>query len=374
LARDESVALFAFRNVYAAAPLVANPLFRGEASGRLTPEAIDWIGTGQRLRTFFALGMGVAFPMDTAQRGTQIVDWSIAAELIKLAVDVGREYGHPERVICGAGADSVRNPSRCSMADVIDSYVAQTRFIQERGATPILFPNTILPQRFPSQSSYEKLIDSVMEQVEGDVYLHWLGAAFNGHMASYWGHEDVQEAAEKTVLPLMERHQDKIRGIKLSTLDQGLEESMRERIGAHAQIVLTGDDFNFPHLIEGNDRGFSHALLGIFGGTASVAAKALELLAQGDSQGYHALMDPLAQLSRHIFEPPTGEYKVGLTLIAYLNGEQSHFRMVGGIEGHRSLLHLVELFKLADAALVLADPQEAYERFRPILIQGGCRV
>ena len=171
LKRDNSIDIFVFRNVYAAAPLVANPFFSIEKTGGITPESIDWDGTRERLRAFFELGMGLAFPMDTAQRGSQIVDWTIAGELIRLGIDVGKACGHPERVICGAGVDSVQIPSQCSMQEVIDSYVTQIAFIQELGGTPIVFPNSILPARFPSQSHYEQLIDGIIEKVDGPVYL-----------------------------------------------------------------------------------------------------------------------------------------------------------------------------------------------------------
>jgi gamma-glutamyltranspeptidase len=64
-------------------------------------------------------------------------------------------------------------------------------------------------------------------------------------------------------------------------------------------------------------------------------------------------------LSRHIFKAPTRFYKTGVVFLAYLNGLQDHFAMVGGQQSARSLQHLSELFRLADKARVLADPELA---------------
>ena len=80
---------------------------------------------------------------------------------------------------------------------------------------------------------------------------------------------------------------------------------------------------------------------------------------RGDLDAYWKIFEPTVPLSRHIFKAPTQFYKTGVVFLAYLNGHQSHFVMVGGQQSARSLLHLIEAFKLADAAGLIRDPDLA---------------
>ncbi len=57
--------------------------------------------------------------------------------------------------------------------------------------------------------------------------------------------------------------------------------------------------------------------------------------------------------------------------LAYLNGLQEHFTMIGGQQSSRSLQHLAELFRLADKARVLANPALAVERMKRVLVLHG---
>ena len=57
--------------------------------------------------------------------------------------------------------------------------------------------------------------------------------------------------------------------------------------------------------------------------------------------------------------------------MAYLNGHQDHFTLVGDQESARSTLHLAELFRLADAAGLLRDPEQAISRMRAVLATRG---
>jgi len=76
-------------------------------------------------------------------------------------------------------------------------------------------------------------------------------------------------------------------------------------------------------------------------------------------------------LSRHIFQAPTWHYKTGVVFMAWLNGHQDHFVMVGGQQSARSLMHFVELFKLADAAGLLLKPELAVARMKTLLAWHG---
>jgi len=142
--------------------------------------------------------------------------------------------------------------------------------------------------------------------------------------------------------------------------------AMRARLPTGVRMY-TGDDFNYDRLILGENGAYSDALLGIFDAIAPVAAAALRALDRGDVATYRAALAPTVPLARHIFEPPTLAYKTGIVFLAYLNGHQSHFRMLAGAEGARSRQHLTELFRLADAAGVLADRERAAERMGRVL-------
>ena len=50
--------------------------------------------------------------------------------------------------------------------------------------------------------------------------------------------------------------------------------------------------------------------------------------------------------------------------MAWLNGHQNHFSMIGGQQSTRSLQHFAELFRLADTANLLEQPELAVQRMR----------
>jgi hypothetical protein len=201
------------------------------------------------------------------------------------------------------------------------------------------------------------------------VIIHWLGDMFDPALAGYWGARDL-DAATETCLQIIVDHAAKVDGIKISLLDKDREIALRRRLPPSVKMY-TGDDFNYPELIQGDPHGYSHALLGIFDPIAPVASSAFQALDAGDLARYNALLAPTLPLSRHIFQAPTFYYKTGVVFLAYLNGHQQHFRMVGGQESARSIVHLAELFTLADRAGVLRDPDHAAARFRPLLALAG---
>ena len=57
--------------------------------------------------------------------------------------------------------------------------------------------------------------------------------------------------------------------------------------------------------------------------------------------------------------------------MAWLNGHQEHFVMVGGQQSARNVLHFAELFRLADAAGLLSDPELACKRMKQLLALNG---
>jgi Protein of unknown function (DUF993) len=174
----------------------------------------------------------------------------------------------------------------------------------------------------------------------------------------------------ETCLAIMQEHAAKIDGIKISLLSKEKEISMRRRLPGSVRMY-TGDDFNYAELIAGDEEGYSDALLGIFDAIAPAASAGLARLASGDVQGFHGILEPTVPLSRHIFKSPTRFYKTGVVFLAWLNGLQDHFLMIGGQESARSLIHLAELFRLADQARVLHDPELAAARMTRLLAVHG---
>jgi hypothetical protein len=209
----------------------------------------------------------------------------------------------------------------------------------------------------------------LLELSDKPVVLHWLGTAFDPALEGYWGSADL-DAATSVLLDVVAAHSDKVDGIKISLLDAQREIDLRRRLPAGVRMY-SGDDFHYPELIAGDEHGYSHALLGIFDAIAPAAAAALAALDRADAVGFESVMAPTVPLSRHIFRAPTRFYKTGIVFLAYLNGHQSHFTMVGGQQSARSLVHLAEVFRLADRAGLLVDTERACARMRAVLAVSG---
>ena len=209
----------------------------------------------------------------------------------------------------------------------------------------------------------------MLSQVRQPVIIHWLGDMFDPALAGYWGTRDLGTAMD-TAVAIINASAAKVDGVKISLLDKDREIAMRRRLDKTVKMY-TGDDFNYAELIAGDEHGYSHALLGIFDAIAPAAAASLAALAGGDLEKFHAILAPTVPLSRHIFQAPTRFYKTGVVFMAYLNGHQDHFTMVGGQESARSTLHLAELFRLADKAGLFRDPERAATRMKAVLAVRG---
>ena len=172
------------------------------------------------------------------------------------------------------------------------------------------------------------------------------------------------------MLTLINEHRSRIAGIKISLLEQEREVALRRRLPPEV-LMFTGDDFNYAELIEGDAHGHSHALLGIFDPIAPAAAAAFHALGAGDRERYRAILAPTVPLSRKIFEAPTQYYKAGVVFLAWLNGHQDHFAMVGGMQSARSALHYADIFRLADRAALLRDPELAATRMTHLMALHG---
>ncbi len=358
------------RIAYSAAHVVADPR---AAIDPWLQCAIDWDATVAYRKRLWSLGLGVAEAMDTAQRGMGL-DWPTSLELIRRSLDAAR--GHPgARIASGCGTDHLDIESVRSIDDVIRGYEEQMAAIEALGGRLILMASRALARVAKSPADYEKVYDRVLRQAREPVIIHWLGDMFDPALAGYWGSRDVN-AAMDTAVGIIGAHASKVDGVKISLLDKDKEIAMRRRLPAGVRMY-TGDDFNYAELIEGDGAGTedvhgkSDALLGIFDAIAPAASAALSALAQGNTQKFHDILGPTVPLSRHIFRAPTRFYKTGVVFMAWLNGHQSHFSMVGGQQSTRSLPHLCEIFRLADQANLLEQPDLATHRMQTLLTVHG---
>ncbi|SEL57701.1 Protein of unknown function [Variovorax sp. YR750] len=358
------------RIAYSAAHVVADPM---AAIDPWLQCAVDWDTTIAYRRHLFSLGLGVAEAMDTAQRGMGL-DWPTSLELIRRSLDAAKDV--PGALVAsGCGTDHLDIDSVKSVDDVIRGYEEQMAAIEALGGKLIVMASRALARVAKSPADYERVYDRILSQAKQPVVLHWLGDMFDPALAGYWGTKDV-DAAMDTALGIIAAHPDKVDGIKISLLDKDKEIAMRRRLPPGVRMY-TGDDFNYAELIAGDGfgseptHGKSDALLGIFDAIAPAASAALGALAQGNEKKFHDILGPTVPLSRHIFAAPTRFYKTGVVFMAWLNGHQKHFTMVGGQQSTRSLQHFAELFRLADAANLLEQPELAVRRMKTLLALHG---
>ncbi|MFF5841813.1 dihydrodipicolinate synthase family protein [Streptomyces massasporeus] len=347
---------FTSRTVFSAAHVVADPFADVSPD---SPAAVDWDATLAFRRHLWSHGLGVAEAMDTAQRGMGL-DWAGAAELIRRSAAEATSVGG--RIACGVGTDQIASGS---LAEVRAAYEEQLALVEESGAQAILMASRALAAAASSPEDYLEVYGHLLRQAAEPVVLHWLGPMFDPALEGYWGSADL-DAATDTFLEVIATHPDKVDGIKVSLLDARREIDIRRRLPKGVRCY-TGDDFNYPELIAGDEQGFSHALLGIFDPLGPLAAQAVRALDTGDVRGFRDLLDPTVGLSRHLFQTPTRFYKTGVVFLAWLAGHQSHFTMVGGLQSARSLPHFATAYELADGLGLFPDPKLAEERMKTLL-------
>ncbi|ADV11018.1 dihydrodipicolinate synthase family protein [Mesorhizobium ciceri] len=352
------------RIAYAAAHVVADPLAMTDPWSR---PVIDWERTMAFRHHLWRLGFRIAEAMDTSQRGMGF-DWANAQELIRRSIAEARTVDGAD-LASGAGTDHLAPAAAKTIDDVIKAYEEQFAFIEGLGGKAIMMASRALAAVAKGPDDYVSVYDRILSQSSGKVILHWLGDMFDPALRGYWGSENFEVALD-TVVAIIECHVGKVEGIKISLLDAGKEVALRNRL-PDGVVMFTGDDFNYPELIAGDEKRHSHALLGIFDAIAPVANAALAKLAEGDRAGFDALMAPTVPLSRKIFEAPTEYYKAGIVFMAWLNGHQDHFAMVGGMQSARGIRYYADVFRLADQAGLLADPELAVTRMKSLCTVAG---
>ena len=352
------------RVAFAAAHVVADPL---SAQDPWLEPAVDWDATIRFRRHLWALGFGVAEAMDTAQRGMGL-DWPTSLELMRRSIAAARDV--PGAFLAsGAGTDHFAPGPNVKVPDVIAAYEQQFEAIEKAGGRIIMMASRALAACTNSPDEYYRVYTKLLHQAREPVIVHWLGEMFDPALAGYWGYADHYKAME-VALMVIQANAAKVDGIKISLLDKQKEVDMRRRLPKNVRMY-TGDDYNFAELIEGDAQGHSDALLGIFDSIAPAASAALSALARDDRKAYHDALAPTVPLSRHIFGAPTRFYKTGVVFLAWLNGHQDHFVMVGGQQSARHIAHFAEAFRLADRAGLLRDPEAACARMRQLLAVHG---
>src|SRR5215469_12653289 len=351
------------RSAIAAAHVVADPL---AACDPWLDAPMDWDATIAYRRHLWRLGFGVAEAMDTAQRGMGL-DWKTSLELIRRSIEAAKSEGGAV-VFSGAGTDHLA-PGKYPIDAIIHAYEEQISAIEALGGRVIIMASRALAASARSPDDYGAVYDRILRQLRAPAIIHWLGDMFDPALAGYWGHKDL-DAATDVALDVIARNAAKVEGVKVSLLDRDREIAMRRRLPKSVKMY-SGDDFNFAELIAGDEQGCSDALLGILDAIAPAASAALAALARGSRNEFHDMLAPTVPISRHIFKAPTRFYKTGIVFMAYLNGHQKHFVMIGGQESARSLLHLAELFRIADAAGLLIDPDLAARRMTTVLRTRG---
>lgn len=349
------------RVLYSAAHVVADPFGDNDPTG---PAAVDWTKTMEFRHYLADMGIGIAEAMDTAQRGMGL-DWNGALELIRRT----KEELPDALVANGCGTDHLNPTDALNLDDVRRAYLEQVEAIQAVGGRLILMASRALARVAKTPDDYITIYRDVLTACDEPVILHWLGDMFDPALAGYWGSDTFEETLN-TVVHIISENVTKVDGIKISLLDADKEIQLRRRLPKGVKMY-TGDDFNYPELIEGDEQGYSHALLGIFDPLAPAAAYAVSKLSEGDAATFRATLDPTVPLARHIFRAPTQYYKTGVVFLAWLNGFQDHFVMLNGAQSTRSLPYFTDCFKMADSCGLLRDPDLAVERMRHMLRMHG---
>ena len=378
------------RTVYAAVHVIPRPA-SDTAPG--APADLDWEATLAFRRSMWRRGLGVADAMDTAQRGMGL-DPAATRELITRTAGAAREaLADPaiaplfpagaevrDLVVAGVSTDQ-RTEAELSLDAIVDAYREQLAATEATGAGAVLMASRHLARAARSAADYESVYRRVLDAATAPVVLHWLGTAFDPQLEGYFGSTDTAEASA-TLLRIIGEDPSRVRGVKMSLLDDAAEVAVREQLPEGVRM-LTGDDFHFSHLIvgeEGADGGaqqegtFSHALLGAFAATAPAASAAVQALDRGDRAEARRILDDAERLARHVFSAPTFHYKTGVAFLSWLNGHQQAFSMVGGMHAARSLPHLSRTVELAAATGNLEDPPLAAARWHALLSLHGFAV
>ncbi|KTR07124.1 DUF993 family protein [Curtobacterium luteum] len=358
------------RVVYAAAHVVPRTAADNTPGA---PADLDWDATLAFRHHLWSWGLGVADAMDTAQRNMGL-DPSATRELTARSAREAQSVGG--RLVVGVNTDDLPDEP-VSERQVVDAYVGQLHHAEDVGAGVVLMASRHLARLARTETdpaaTYRRVYAAVLARASAPIVLHWLGEAFDPALAGYFGAEagagaSANRRAADTVLDIMGDAGDRVSGIKMSLLDARAETDLRARLPEGVRM-FTGDDHHYVDLIAGDGTLHSDALLGAFAALGPVASAAVQALP--DEAAFRALLGPTEALSRHVFSAPVWHYKTGIAFLAWLNGHQSAFTMVGGLHAGRSLPHLSETVRLANTCGALEDPALAAQRWHDLLALVG---
>jgi hypothetical protein len=359
------------RVAYAAAHVVPKP-FADNTPGE--PAEIDWDATLAFRHHVWSWGLGVADAMDTAQRNMGL-DAPATRELISRSAAEAASVGG--NLVVGVNTDHI-DDELISLERIIDAYKEQLHHAEDAGAGVVLMASRHLARAARNADDYRRVYREVLGAAGGPVILHWLGTVFDPSLSGYFGSDDT-DAAAATLLQVIEYNREKVSGVKMSLLDADAEIAVRERLPESARM-FTGDDFHYVGLIEGDpstssgQARHSDALLGAFAALAPNASAAIQALDRGDLATYRDILAPTEPLSQQVFAAPTYYYKTGVAFLSWLNGHQPAFQMVGGLHAARSLPHLSEIVRRANASSALERPELAAARWHSLLTLNGVDV
>lgn len=354
---------FSSRTVLAAAHIVTDA--RAEYQPGQKPP-VDWEATMEFRRHLFSYGIGIAEAMDTSERGPGGLDWSAAKELIRLGVSEAKSAG--AAAVAGAGTDQLQS-AEPTLDDVVDAWVEQLEWVNAQGVGAVLRASHALAGAARGVDDYKDVYRRVLAHAEHPAIIHWLGTGFDPSLDGYWGERDAERAMD-AVVDIVTENLDRVEGVKFSLLDEEMECEFRRRMPVGAK-VFTGDDYGYTNLLRGDGQHHSHGLLGVLDPIAPIASRAFGALDRGDEETFSQTLNASIPFATKMFEAPADRYKVGVVFIAWLSGHQSHFRMITGREGLRSLQHLADLFVLGDELGLYPDPELAAHRMRAVLTSGG---
>jgi hypothetical protein len=148
----------------------------------------------------------------------------------------------------GCGADQLSLADARSIDDVRRAYDEQLDAVQRIGGRIVVMASRALARIAGGPEDYATVYDHVLQQCEQPAIVHWLGEMFDPALRGYWGRASVDEAIE-VCLAVIAENAAKVDGIKVSLLDKEKEIAIRRRLPAGVNMY-TGDDFNYPELIE----------------------------------------------------------------------------------------------------------------------------
>jgi Protein of unknown function (DUF993) len=350
------------RRIFAAAHVVADP-FADNAPG--VSAGIDWEATLQFRHHLWSWGLAVADAMDTAQRGMGL-DWPNIQTLVRSSCAEAARVGGA--IACGANTDQIEG-STASLEQIVEAYLEQVALVEGAGGQVVLMASRHLAEAATSSDDYHEVYRRVLSHTTRPAIVHWLGPMFDPALEGYWGAAEIDKATDH-FLDILAENSEHVDGVKISLLAKDREVDMRRRLPAGLNMY-TGDDFAYSETMLGDEHGYSHAFLGAFDLVAPAASAAVQALDADRREEFSEILDGTLPLARHVFSSPTYYYKCGVVFMAYLNGHQSHFRMVHGLESTRSVLHLTRQFRLADEAGLFDDPDLAGHRMRRFLALAG---